>query len=110
ALAERVAAVSAIPPEYASESGRKCLWGRFAVEFSQWVPVRRGPGEAGTARGSVSDHQVGIDRRGWAAVYRPRFVTCRANRNLRSVSHLFHGGGARTGTLAAQQFRFSAAE
>src|ERR1700730_1972615 len=100
ALAERVAAISAVPPEYAGESGRECLWGRFAVEFSEWVPVWRGPGEAGTTRGSVSDHEVGIDRRGRAAVYSPRFVTCRANRNLRSVSHVFHGCGARTGTLA----------
>src|ERR1700736_747545 len=99
ALAKRVAAISAIPAEYAGEPGRQCLWSGFAVEFSERVLVWRGPSETGTAHGSLSDRQVRIERRGWAADYGSGFVACGANCDLCGAGDLLHRFGAGTGAL-----------
>ena len=106
ARAERVAAASNSPPPCACEPGRKCLWSSFAVDFSEWIPLWRGPGEAGTPHESLSGHQVGINRHGGAADDGPRPVAGRANCDLRGAGDFFAGRRARTGALAAQQFRF----
>jgi predicted permease len=68
------------------------------------VPVKQ------VLRGSLSNHQVRINRFGGAPVYCPRRVAWRSDRDLRRAGHLFHGCRARTDTRAAQQFWFSAAE
>ena len=90
----------------ACEPGRKCLCSRFAVGFSEWIPVWRGPGEADTPHESVSGRQVGIERQGRAADYCPGPVAGGANCHLRGAGHFFDGRGAWTGALAAQQLRF----
>src|ERR1019366_2457029 len=52
--AERVAASSPISPSpRAGESGPKCLSGGFAVVFSEWIPLWRGPSEAGAPHESI---------------------------------------------------------
>ena len=53
ALAERVAAISAISHEYSGESGRECVCGGFAVGAGQRIAFWRGAGAAGAAHESV---------------------------------------------------------
>ena len=65
------------------------------------VPVRQV-----LQHGSIRDRQVGIRPARWAADYCPGPVAGRANCDLRGAGHFFDGCGARTGALAAQQFRF----
>src|SRR5947199_117549 len=106
ALVGRVAAVSPIPNQYASESRRSRLWSRIALEYSQRISLRRGSRQAGASHRSLSGHQVGIHRLGGAPAYCPGPVARRTDRDLRGACHLFHGCRPRTGSLAAQQFRF----
>src|ERR1019366_4150035 len=106
ARAERVAANSTILlSPCACESGRKCLSGSFAVVFSEWIPLWRGPGEAGSPHQSILGHQVGVDGQNWGADYGPRPVPCRPDCHLCIAGHFFVGRRAWTGALAAGEFR-----
>ncbi len=55
--------------------------------------------------GSISGHQDGIKRRGWAAHYRPRGVASSSNRALCRAGYVFAGCSAWASARHAQQFR-----
>ncbi len=84
---------------------RPSLFGDFAGP-----PVWRGPREASTSHGSLSDRQVGIHKHAGAADRCPRPIAGRANSDLRRADYLFHGCRARTHALARREFRFRSAE
>ncbi len=94
------------PPPYTCKPRCKRLWSSIALEFSEWIPLWRGPGKAGASHGSISGHQIGINRHGGAADHCPRAVARSANCDLRGAGHFFDGCRAWTGALATQQFRF----
>ncbi len=53
AWSERVAAFSQMADPRGGESGCKCVWGGFAADSSQRIPLWRGTGKAGTAHQCV---------------------------------------------------------
>ena len=111
ALAERVAAISAVPDQRAGDVRTpRFMWWRCCWPCER-LPVRRGAGAAGAAHQSVRDRQGGMRRR--CSDAGSRCATCcwlRADRDLRGAGDVVAGRGARVGALAAQQFRFRAAE